>query len=158
MKRLLAAAILTMLTAGMLVSAQDAPLISPAQLQKLLKFMDFAPADAKHEFPPPTAHSLGFSNDPNQILPVVMAVTNDHKVYFCRSELNPKDYIIWVRTPDNDASYMFSTHADFKLIRALHLSNSKFPDIVDGNSIKVQTIYKNALVALAKDVDSTLSH
>ena len=158
MKRLLAAAILTLLTAGMLASAQDAPLISPSQLQKILSFMDFSPVDAKHEFPPPTALNLGFSTDPALPLPVVMVVTNDHKVYFCRSELDPKDYIVWVRTADKDASYMFSTHADFKLVRALHLRANKFPDVIDGNSTQVQTIYKNALMTLAKDVDSTLSH
>ena len=53
---------------------------------------------------------------------------------------------------------MFSTHADFKLVRALHLRSNKFPDVIDGNSTQVQTIYKNALMTLAKDVDSTLSH
>jgi hypothetical protein len=158
MKRLLVAAVLTMLTAGMLASAEDAPLISPAQLEKILKFIDTAPASAKHELPSPTALSLGFSTDPTLALPVVMVVTNDHKVYFCRSELDPKDYIIWVRTADKDASYMFSTHADFKLIRAVHLRTNKFPDVIDGNSTQVQTIYKNALKALAKDIDSPPPH
>jgi len=153
MKRLLAVAILTILTAGMLASAQDAPLISPTQFQKLQKFIDTI--GAKQEFPAPTALNLGFSTDPTGPLPVVVVVTNDHQVYFCRSELNPKDYIIWVRSPDNQASYMFSTHADFKLVRALYLSNNKFPDIVDGNSTKIQTIYKDALMALAKDADSS---
>ncbi len=156
MKRLLAAAILTLLTAGMLASAQDAPPISPAQFQKLEKFIDTI--GAKQEFPAPTALNLGLSTDPTLVLPVVMVVTNDHRVYFCRSELDPKDFIIWVRTPENDASYMFSTHADFKLARALHLRTNKFPDVVDANSTQIQAMYRSALVALAKDVDSTSSH
>src|SRR5271170_2944297 len=107
MKRLLAAAVLTVLTAGILAAADEARPISPAQLQKILKFVDTI--GAKQEFPPPTAQNLGISNDPNQILPVVAVVTDDHKVYFCRSELNPADYIIWARTPDNDSSYVFLT-------------------------------------------------
>ena len=152
MKRLLAAAIFTMLSMGVSVLAQDAPPISPAQLQKLLKFIDTI--GAKQEFAAPTAQNLGISTDPTQTLPVVLVVTNDHKVYFGRSELNPADYIIWVRTPDNNASYMFSTHADFKLIRALYMRNDQFPDIADGSSSQVQAVYKSALAALAKDVDS----
>ena len=160
MKRLLVAAILAMTMAGTWAIAatwaaaeETRPPISAAQLQKILKFVDTI--GGKEEFPPPTAQNLGISTDPNQKLPVTVVVTDDKKVYFCRSELNPKDYIIWVRTPDNQASYMFSTHADFKLVRALYLSNNKFPDIVDGNSSKIRTIYKNALMALAKDVDSS---
>jgi hypothetical protein len=156
MKRLLAAAILTLLAAGMLASAQDAPPISPAQFQKLEKFIDTI--GAKQEFPAPTALNLGLSTDPTLVLPVVMVVTNDHKVYFCRSGLDPKDFIIWVRTSENDASYMFSTHADFKLTRALHLRTNKFPDVVDVNSSQIQAMYRSALLALAKDVDSTSSH
>ena len=155
MKRLLAAAIFTILTVDVSVLAQDAPPISQAQLQKILKFVDTI--GAKQEFPAPTAQNLGISTDPTQKLPVAMVVTNDHKVYFGRSELNPADYIIWARTPDNNASYMFSTHADLKLIRALYMRNDQFPDIADGNSSQVQAVYKSALAALAKDVDSSPS-
>ena len=53
-------------------------------------------------------------------------MTDDHKVYFCRSELNPADYIIWVRAADNESSYMFLTHADLKLVRAVYLKNRHF--------------------------------
>jgi hypothetical protein len=156
MKRLLAAAIFTILTANMAALAQDAPApISPAQLQKILKFVDTI--GAKQEFPAPTAQNLGISTDPTQTLPVVLVVTNDHKVYFGRSELNPADYIIWVRTPGNEASYMFSTHADLKLIRALYMRDNAFPDIVDANLSQIQDAYKSALAALAKDVDSSPS-
>ncbi len=156
MKRLLAAAVLTVLTAGILAAADEARPISPAQLQKILKFVDTI--GAKQEFPPPTAQNLGISNDPNQILPVVAVVTDDHKVYFCRSELNPADYIIWARTPDNDSSYLFLTRSDLKLTRALYLQNEKFTQVVDSPSTQIQTIYRNALAALAKDVDSGSSH
>ena len=105
MKKLLAAAVVTILSAGMLTWAQEARPISAAQLQKILKFVDTI--GAKQEFPPPTAQNLGISSDPNQALPVVAVVTDDHQVYFCRSALNPADYIIWARTADNELLYFF---------------------------------------------------
>jgi hypothetical protein len=159
MKRLLVAAILAMTMAGTWAiaatwaAAEEARPISPAQLQKILKFVDTI--GGKEEFPPPTAHDLGISGDPNQKLPVTVVVTDDKKVYFCRSELNPADYIIWVRTADKDSSYMFLTHADLKLARTLHLKNQGFPQVLDVPSTQVQTIYKDALIALGKDVDKT---
>ncbi len=107
----------------------------------------------KEEFPPPTAQNLGISSDPNQALPVTVVVTDNHKVYFCRSELNPADYIIWVRAADNDSSYMFLTHTDLKLVRTLYLKNQAFPQVLDVPSTQIQTIYKDALAALGKDVD-----
>jgi len=61
---------------------------------------------------------LGVSDDPSKVLPVVVVVTDDHKVYFCRSELDPADYLIWSRTADKDSSYLFRTRSDFKWIRA----------------------------------------
>jgi hypothetical protein len=155
MNRLLAAAIFTVLSMGVSVSAQDAPPISPAQLQKLLKVVDTI--GAKEEFPAPTAQNLGISTDPTRTLPVILIVTNDHTVYFGRSQIDPADYIIWVRSPDSNASYMFSTRSDFKLIRALYLRADGFPDIVDGDTTQVQEIYKKALAALVKDVNSTPS-
>jgi hypothetical protein len=156
MRRLLVAAVLAILTSGTLASAQDAPLMSPAQLQKILKFIDVI--GAKQEFPAPTALSLGISDDPSKVLPVLAVVTDNHKVYFCRSQLDPADYIIWSRTDDNDSSYLFRTRADFNLIRALYLRNGQFPQVVDSNSTQVQTIYKSAVAALAKDVDKSSSH
>jgi hypothetical protein len=156
MKRLLIAAIVTMLTAGIGVSAEKAPPISPAQLQKILKFVDTI--GAKQQFPPPTAHDLGLSLDPTEALPVVVVVTDNHKVYFCRSGLNPEDYIIWARTADAESSYMFLTHSDFKLVRALYLRAQDFPQVVDAASNQVQTIYNDALAALAKDIDKNSSH
>ena len=84
-------------------------------------------------------------------------MTDNHKVYFCRSDLNPADYIIWVRTSDKDSYYMFLTHEDLKLVRALHLRNKGFPDIVDAPSSQIQAIYKDALLALGKDVDHASS-
>jgi len=161
MKSLLIAVIVTVLTAGTWAagtwaSAEESSPISPAQLQKILKFVDTI--GAKQEFPPPTAHDLGLSTDPTKALPVVMVVTNNHKVYFCRSSLNPSDYIIWTRTTDAESSYMFLTHADFKLIRALYLRSQEFPRVVDAASSQVQTIYNEALAILAKDVDKNSSH
>jgi len=157
MKRLLAAAVLAVsIVGGCAVAAdsavaEDAAPISAAQLQKVLKFIDTI--GAKEDLPPPTAQNLGLSNDANQALPVTVVVTDDHKVYFCRSELNQADYIVWARTSDKDASYMFLTHADLKLVRALHLRFNGFPDVMDNPPAQVRAIYNDALVALGKDVD-----
>jgi len=161
MKRLLVAAIVAMSMAGSWAiaatwaAAEEARPISAAQLQKILKFVDTI--GGKEEFPPPTAQNLGVSTDPNQTLPVTVVVTDNHKVYFCRSDLNPADYIIWVRTSDKESSYMFLTHADLKLVRTLHLHNNGFPEVLDAPSSQVQTIYKDALLALGKDVDHASS-
>jgi hypothetical protein len=157
MKRLLAAAILAVsIVGGGAVAtgpaaAQEAAPISAAQMQKVLKFVETI--GAKEELPAPTAQNLGLSTDANQALPVTVVVTDDHKVYFCRSELNQADYIVWVRIADKESSYMFLTHADLKLVRALHLRFNGFPDVMDNPSAQVRAIYKDALVALGKDVD-----
>jgi hypothetical protein len=153
MKRFLVGAILTMSLAGTWAAAEEARPISAAQLQKILKFVDTV--GGKEEFPPPTAQNLGVSNDPNQALPVAVVVTDDRKVYFCRSELNPADYIIWVRAADMESSYMFLTHTDLKLARTLYLKNQAFPQVLDAPSAHIQTIYKDALMALGKDIDKT---
>ena len=120
--------------------AQEAHTITPAQPQKIVKFVDTI--GAKEEFPAPTAQNLGISEDPNLVLPVTVVVTNDHKVYFCRSELNPTDYIIWVRTADKESSYMFLTHADLKLVRAVHLRNNGFPDVLNSLQHKCRRFIK----------------
>jgi hypothetical protein len=151
MKRLLVAAILAMSMAGTWAAAEEARPISPAQLQKILKFVDTV--GGKEEFPPPTAQNLGISTDPNQKLPVTVVVTDNHEVYFCRSELNPSDYIIWVRAADNESSYLFLTNSDLKMIRTVYLKNSAFPQVLNDPSAQIQRIYKDALVALGKDVD-----
>ena len=155
MKRLLAAVILVMMTTSVLAAEEAAP-VSPAQLQKILKFIDTI--GVKQEFPPPTAQSLAISSDPKQALPVIAVVTDDHKVYFCRSQLNADDYIIWAYPKDDDKSYIFLTRSDLKLIRALYLEGAKSPQPVDSSSALIRSIYKNALKALAKDVDHSSSH
>jgi hypothetical protein len=154
MKRWLLAVVFAMSTSGAVVSAADAPIISATQFQKLQKFLDTI--GGKENFPAPMSEALGFSNDLTAVLPVLQITTDDHTVYFSRSQLNPEDYIIWARTKgDNQSSYMFSTHSDFKLIRALYLHTNDFPKLQDINSPKIQTLYRNALVALAKDVDKS---
>ena len=80
MKRLLVAAFLVMSIAGTWATAEEARPISPAQLQKILKFVDTI--GGKEEFPPPTAHDLGISTDPNQKLPVTVVVTDDQQGLF----------------------------------------------------------------------------
>ena len=153
MKRMLVAVLLVTSILSTWAPAEEARPISAAQLQKILKFVDTI--GGKEEFPGPTAQNLGISTDPNQALPVTVVVTDNHKVYFCRSDLNPADYVIWVRAADKESSYMFLTHADLKLVRALYLCNNAFPQMLDVPSTQVQTIYKDALVALGKDVDKT---
>jgi hypothetical protein len=155
MKRWFFALVVAVVSAATFSLAQDAPLISPPQLQKMLKFLD--KSGAKETFPAPVAHDLGLSDDLSKELPIKSLVTNDHKVYFCRSELDPKDYIVWVRMPDDVSSYMFLTHADFKMARAVLLRTNEFPAQQDLSSKKVQAVFRNALTSLAKDVDASPS-
>jgi hypothetical protein len=152
MKQWLAAALIAIFTAG-IVSAQEAPPLSEKQFRKLIKFVD--QIGAKQEFPAPTAQDLGFSSDTTLVLPVLLVVTDDHQVYFARSQRNRDDYIVWVRAEGNTASYMFSTHADLKLIRALYLKESQFPQSLDTSSPRVKKIYRDALADLGKDVDKS---
>jgi len=49
---------------------------------------------------------------------------------------------------------MFSTHADFKPIQGLYLHTNDFPRVIDVGAKEAQAVYKKALAALAKDVDS----
>jgi hypothetical protein len=154
MRRFLAAALLAILTATATASAQEASPISPAQLTKMSKYLDTT--GTKKSFPPPMAQSLGLSSDATLDLPVVMVQTDDHNIYFSRSELNPADYIIWARVPgDKDSSYLFATHADFKLTHGLYLHTDRFPQPIDVNSNEVQAVYKKTLAALAKDIDAS---
>lgn len=152
MKKWFAALVVAVVSATFAL-AQEAPPISSTQLQKMLKFLDAI--GAKETFPAPVAHELGLSDDMQKELPITVIVTNDHKVYFCRSVLDPKDFIVWVRSPDNVSSYMFATHADFKPVRALYLHTDDFPRALDVNAKEPQAVYKKALAALAKDVDSS---
>jgi hypothetical protein len=154
MKRFLATALLAIVTAAAGASAQDAPPISPAQLEKMVKYLDTV--GSTDSFPPPTAESLGLSGDVGKALPVVIVSTDDHSVYFCRSQLNPADFIVWARVAgDKTSSYMFSTHIDLKLVRALRLRANDFPQPLDVDSSQVQALYKKALAALAKDIDAS---
>jgi hypothetical protein len=133
--------------------AADSPGLSPAQLQKVLKALDAM--GAKTTLPAPAALNLGFSSDPTQELPVQQVVTDDHTVYFLRSELKPDDYVIWVRAAGNTSSYMFSTHADLKPVRALFLRNNAFPQAQDVDNPQLRGIYDKALDVLGKDVDKS---
>jgi len=155
MHRWLAAALIAMFTAGV-AAGQEAPALSEAQFHKLDGFIDSI--GAHQEFPAPTAQNLMLSDDPNLALPVLMVVTDDHRVYFARSQLNRNDYIVWARTKDKTTSYMFSTRADLKLVRALYLKENRFPQPVDAASPQIQAIYRDALIALARDVDKSKPH
>jgi hypothetical protein len=154
MKRWLAVAIITILTSAGFAAAQTAPLISPADLQKILRYIDTI--GSKQNFAGPTAQNLGLSKDPSQVLPVTVIMTDDHRVYFCRSDLNHNDYIILVRMPGNGGSYMFSTNANFTLSRALYLPVSDFPRVESVNSSQILDLYKRSLTTLAADISKSL--
>jgi hypothetical protein len=155
MKRWLAAVTVTFLALSGIASAQNQsePPVSPTQLQRILKYID--KIGAKQNFPAPTAQSLGLSKDPAQALPVTVIMTNDHRVYFCRSDLNHNDYVIWTRMPGNVVSYMFSTNASFALSHALYLHTDDFPRTENVNAPQVQDIYKKSLAALVADIDKS---
>ncbi len=155
MHRWLAAALVAMFAAGTALG-QEAPALSEAQFHKLVGFIDTI--GAKQQLPPPTAQSLGLSNDASLALPVTMVTTDDHKVYFARSDLNRNDYVVWVRAEGNTASYMFATHANLKPITGLYLKENEFPRPIDVTSTQVRTVYRDALSALGKDVDNSASH
>ena len=154
-RRLAAAGLATavIFAVGQLASGQEASPISKTQLQKLLKFVDTL--GAQEEFPGPTAQNLGFTDQPFLTLRVQSVVTSDHHVYFCRSELNPEDYVVWA--VNGNTSYLFSTHADFKLIRAVHLDEHNVQRLEDSKSAKIQAAYIEALRDLAKDVSTSPS-
>jgi hypothetical protein len=136
--------------------AQEASPLSPADLKKLLGYVDTI--GVKQTFPPPMARNLGLTQDEKQDLPVVSVATNDHKVYFCRSELDAKDYLIWVIGADKKSSSMFVTHDDLKLARALYMRAEAIPQLQNVNEDEVLTEYKHALEALAQDLHKTKSH
>jgi hypothetical protein len=48
---------------------------------------------------------------------------------------------------------MFLTDANLKLVRALHLRANGFPDVLNSPPAQIEAIYKDALLALGKDVD-----
>jgi len=155
MHRWLAAALIAIFAAGA-AAAQEAPALSEAQFRKLDGFLDSI--GAREEFPPPTAQNLGLTDDANLALPVVIVKTDNHQVYFARSQFNHNDYVVWLRAKDNAASYMFSTHPDLKLIRALYLKENEFPQPMDTAASQVQALYRDALIALGKDVDKSKPH
>ena len=156
MTRFLVAAMIVIISLGVGTAQETAPPISPAQFQKLTKAIETI--GGKEELPAPTAHDLGLSSDASLALPVLLVVTDDHHLYFGRSQLNQNDYIVWVRAERNKASYMFSTHSDLKLIGALYLRNDQFPRAENINSQKIQGIYRDALAALARDIDKSMPH
>jgi len=130
--------------------AQEAAPLSPANLKKLLAYVDTI--GVKHTFPPPMARNLGLSQDEKQDLPVVSVETNNQKIYFCRSGLDASDYIIWVIGSDQKSSSMFVTHQDLKLARALYMHAEKIPQLQNVNDDQVLTDYKHALAALSQNL------
>ncbi len=148
-----AGVLLAALMTGFIASAEEASPLSPADLKKLLTYVDTI--GAKQTFPPPMAKNLGLSQDEKQDLPVVSVVTSDHRIYFCRSGLNASDYIIWVIGTDQKSSSMFVTHEDLKLVRALHLRAEAIPQLQNVTDDEVAADYEKALAALAQDLRKT---
>jgi hypothetical protein len=136
--------------------AQEVSPLSPADFKKLVAYIDTI--GVKQTFPPPMARNLGLSQDLKQDLPVISVVTNDHKIYFCRSELDAKDYLIWVIGSNEKSSSMFVTHQDLKLASALYMRAEAIPQRQNVNDDEVLTEYKHALEALSQDLHKTKSH
>jgi len=151
----IAGALLAASMTGFIASAQDAAPLSPADLKKLLTYVDTI--GSKQSFPPPMAKNLGLSQDEKQNLPVVSVATNDHRVYFCRSGLDANDYIIWAIASDQKSSSMFVTHQDLKLARALYMRAEAVPQLQNVNDDEVEANYEKALAALAQDLNKTKS-
>jgi hypothetical protein len=151
----IAGALLGVLTAASLGSAslglaEDAPPLSPADFKKLVSYIDNV--GVKQTFPAPMAKNLGLSSDEKKDLPVVSIVTNDHRIYFCRSGLDANDYIIWVIGADEKSSSMFVTHQDLKLTHALSMHADAVPQIESINDSLVVTNYAHSLAALSQDL------
>jgi len=147
------AGILAMSTAGLPSSAQESAPLKPADFQKIIGLVDTV--GTRETFPPPIALNLGLSQDPKKELPVVSIVTTDRKIYFCRSQLDTSDYIIWVIGVDEKSSSMFVTHADLKLARALYMHADSVPQLQYINDPVVEADYQQALAALARDLQKT---
>jgi hypothetical protein len=130
--------------------AEEAPPLSQADLKQLLTYVDSI--GVKQTFPAPMAKNLGLSSDEKKDLPVVSIVTNDHRVYFCRSGLDAKDYIIWVIGSDQKSSSMFVTREDLKLTHALYMYADKVPQMQSINDADVVTNYARSLEALSRDL------
>jgi pseudouridine-5'-phosphate glycosidase len=155
MKWRIAGALIALLMTGFVASAENASPLSPADLKQLLTFVDTV--GSKQTFAAPMAKNLGLSKDEKQDLPVVSVVTNDHRIYFCRSGLDASDYIIWVIGSDKKSSSMFVTHDDLKLSRALDLKADAIPQLQNINNDEVAANYEKALAALAQDLHKTKS-
>ena len=153
MKWPIAGALLAVLMTGFIASAEEASPLSPADLKKLLTYVDTI--GLKQTFPAPMAQNLGLSQDEKQDLPVVSVVTDDHTVYFCRSGLDANDYVIWVIGSDKKSSSMFVTHQDLKLVRALYVKAEAIPQLQNITDDEVEANYEKALAALARDLHKT---
>ena len=149
----IAGALVAVLMTASLGSAEEASPLSPADLKQLVSYIDSI--GVKQSFPAPMAKNLGLSPDDKKDLPVVSIVTNDHRVYFCRSGLNAKDYIIWVISADQKSSSMFVTHQDLKLTRALYMRADAIPQLQNVNDADVVNDYKHGLAALSEDLRKT---
>lgn len=152
----IAGAVLAVLMTASIASAEDASSLSPADLKKLLTYVDSI--GVKQNFAPPMAKNLGLSEDEKQDLPVVSVVTSDHRIYFCRSGLDAKDYLIWVIGADQKSSSIFVTHQDLKLTRALHMRANTIPQLQNIHDDEVEVAYEKALAGLAQDLKKTGSH
>ena len=155
MKWPIAGALIALLMTGFVAAAQEASPLSPADLKQILTFVDTI--GSKQTFPAPMAQNLGLSQDAKLDLSVVSIVTNDHRIFFCRSGLDANDYIIWVIGSDKKSSSMFVTHQDLKLARALYMRNETAPQLQNTGDPQIEADYKKALAGLAADLHKTKS-
>jgi hypothetical protein len=153
MKWRIAGALIALVMTGFVAAAEEASPLSPADLKKLLTDVDTI--GSKQSFPAPMAQNLGLSQDAKQDLPVVSIVTNDHRIFFCRSGLDAGDYVIWVIGQDEKSSSMFVTRKDLKLTRALYMRNETAPQLQNTGDPQVEADYKKALAGLAADLHKT---
>jgi hypothetical protein len=130
--------------------------LSSADFNALLGYIDSI--GSKQNFSAPMAKNLSLSQDDKQDLPVTCVVTNDHKIYLCRSGLDAKDYLVWVIGADKKSSTMYVTHKDLKLAVALSMHADKVPQLENISYDNVLTAYKKALAGLAQDLHKTASH
>src|SRR5579863_2231466 len=155
MKWRIAGALIALVMTGFVAAAEEASPLSPADLKQILGFVDTI--GSKQSFPAPIAQNLGLSKDAKQDLSVVSVVSKDKRIFFCRSDLDASDYIIWVIGSAKKSSSMFVTHKDLKLSRALYMRNEAAPQLQNTDDPQVEANYKKALAGLAADLHKTKS-
>jgi hypothetical protein len=134
--------------------AQTAPAISSAfsaaQFQKLLRLIDTA--GAKDSLPAPRGSMLGLGTDSKGDVPCVEVDTGDDRYSLARSAVDPKEFMV-LADAGNDTAYLFSTHADFRPIKAIVLHAAENPKVADPSAPETQALFQKAIVAWRTELD-----